>query len=1034
MYSCGKSNVAQYFLGKASLTVLSKLQCFDKASIKKVCCYGGCAIVLLEDGSIHTFGDDDQILGRSNQSSKVTALETIQVANVSVGSGHFFAIDNDGRVFGWGKNLTGQLGWRENSSYTIPKLVKTIQSQKISMIACGEDFSLFLGFNGCIWCAGKNDFGQLGLGVNISESTEACLIASLQGIPFQQIAVGSWHSFAVSTSGTVFGWGRNDHGQLGLGDLVHRTSPCLLKSLRTQDVRFVCAGKYHSAALTSQGRIFLFGLNSSGQLGHGSSAADDKSSKFVSPQQVFELMGSDVSQVACGDFHTLAYVPSSGITYGFGSNKYGQLGFSSENELQLLPHRLQYPWETSQEFGTENGPIYVQQITAGGNESIILASNKNNSSDFRKFPKSERLFTLTDDLIAKLQNLSADTRMPVDVKKYLEIVMSSSACINGSFLHRDHFRTNSQNHGIDFMKARLAFSKLGISSSREVSAVMAYCMQTNLIPSLNDSPPDVEALRIYLLLPECHLFENSDFYSSITISFAQKCNALSGNAQKVLNNWYASLEPHYFYRQIDVYLSSIKHLLSKQLHYDFESQKYLRSALEFLKNLNDVNSSGQRSVVPYQKFYLSDIARLINLEDDYVRWCSRNKQNVTFCSYPFLLNSTAKSSILQIDAKWQMQAAYHQAQDRNIASLFGWNSHHTAGFLETPVLELEVRREELVHDALSKLASVEMASLKKPFIVKFHGEEGQDAGGVRKEFFMLILKEVVDPKYGMFRYFEDSRLIWFSDYQLETDLMYFLVGLICGLAIYNDTIIDLCFPLALYKKLLGEKVFLSDLTELDPTVGKNMQHLLEYNESDQGSIEDVFCLNFTINVDNFGETRTIELITNGTNVAVTKDNRKEFIDCYLDYVFNKSVQSQFDAFNKGFHKVCGGNILGLFRPVELMEMVVGNQNYNWEDLEKQATYNGEYFRNHPTITKFWEVFHGFSLDEKKGFLLFLTGCNKVPINGVKIFIQPVQLSDEHLPVAHTCFNLLDLPPYKSKQKLKEKLLKAMQNNQGFHLA
>ena len=1025
MYSCGTSNLARYFSSKSNNSTPIELQCFTKSIIKQICIYQNYTVVLLEDGSVHAFGNEGQYLGNSGQTSKVTSLETFQVVDIAVGGGHFFAIDVSGKVYGWGNNSRGQLGWKESSSFTNPKLVKSIQDHKISMVACGDEHSLFLSFSGSLWSAGKNDYGQLGIGNSASELSNLNLIGSLKGIPFQQVTAGSWHSFAVSLSGTVFGWGRNDHGQLGLGDLTNRTSPTLLKSLRTQDVRYVCAGKYHTAALTANGRVFTFGLNSSGQLGHGQ-PVDDKPANFVVPQQVFELMGNVVTQITCGSSHTLTFEPTSGQVYGFGNNTFGQLG-SPAGKDEFLPKRLDGAWAS---HGSKSPrKMFIKEVFAGGNESLVLTlPSKNCDADYRNISKTKRLFILTDELMLKLANLAANSKMPVDVKKYLEIVMSSSACLNGSFLEKDHFRTNFLYHGINIMSVRLIFSKLGHFSCPEINNLITQCLQNNLIPSLNDNPPDVEALRIYLFLPECLLFDKSDLYSKITIPFAKKCVSLVSNALKVLNNWYATLEPIYFLRQVEIYLNSVNHLISRQLHYDHESQKYLKTALDFLKNLNYVNSARQRSIIPYQKFYLPAITQLINLEDDYVRWSSQTQQNVTFCSYPFLLNSTAKSSLLQIDATYQMRAAYHQAQDRNIASIFGLGSN-----FEIPVLELEVRRGELVHDALSKLANVEMTSLKKPFIVNFIGEEGQDAGGVRKEFFMLILREVVDPKYGMFRYFEDSRLIWFADFQLETDLMYFLVGIVCGLAIYNNTIIDLCFPLALYKKLLGEKVYLSDLTELDPTVGRNLQLLLDFNDS-EGKIEDVFSLNFTINMDNFGEVRTVELVPNGANIAVTAKNRNEYVQAYLDYIFNKSAQSQFEAFSKGFHKVCGGNILQLFRPVELMEMVVGNQNYNWEEFEKQATYKGEYYRNHPTIVMFWEVFHGLSLEDKKEFLLFLTGCNKVPINGVKIAIQPVKLSQEHLPVAHTCFNLLDLPAYTSKQKLKEKLQQAMLNNQGFHLA
>ncbi|KAL0203078.1 hypothetical protein M9458_001096, partial [Cirrhinus mrigala] len=95
---------------------------------------------------------------------------------------------------------------------------------------------------------------------------------------------------------------------------------------------------------------------------------------------------------------------------------------------------------------------------------------------------------------------------------------------------------------------------------------------------------------------------------------------------------------------------------------------------------------------------------------------------------------------------------------------------------------------------------------------------------------------------------------------------------------------------------------------------------------------------------------------------------KEFVQAYLQYVFSDAVQEQYSAFSSGFLKVCGGEILSLFQPSELMAMVVGNNNYNWEEMEKNASYKGEFSASHPTVKMFWEVFHEFPLEKKKQFL------------------------------------------------------------------
>lgn len=109
--------------------------------------------------------------------------------------------------------------------------------------------------------------------------------------------------------------------------------------------------------------------------------------------------------------------------------------------------------------------------------------------------------------------------------------------------------------------------------------------------------------------------------------------------------------------------------------------------------------------------------------------------------------------------------------------------------------------------------------LKKQLRVQFLGEEGVDEGGVQKEFFQLIVREIFDPKYGMFTFNEESRLCWFSPTPVLDDINireYKLVGLLLGLAVYNSVILDLHFPLALYKKVMDVDVGLQDLKRLDP--------------------------------------------------------------------------------------------------------------------------------------------------------------------------------------------------------------------------
>lgn len=135
---------------------------------------------------------------------------------------------------------------------------------------------------------------------------------------------------------------------------------------------------------------------------------------------------------------------------------------------------------------------------------------------------------------------------------------------------------------------------------------------------------------------------------------------------------------------------------------------------------------------------------------------------------------------------------------------------------------------------------------------------------------MLLLKDILDPKYGMFKYYDETRAIWFAEDSFEGKEMYKLIGLLLGLAIYNFTIINLPFPLAMYKKLLNESVELADLKDLSPQLAQSLQSILDYEGDD---MKEVFDLNFEITRENYGETKVIPLKTNGSKIPITQENK-----------------------------------------------------------------------------------------------------------------------------------------------------------------
>ncbi|KAK3089327.1 hypothetical protein FSP39_002760 [Pinctada imbricata] len=971
-------------------------------------------------------------------------------------------------VFGWGSAKYGQLGIGGSGEENVlsPKEVLSLQSLKIKDISCGERHSLLLTQDGAMYSCGNNDYGQLGQKNSSSTTTRFEKVESLTNMTVTQVVVGANHCLALTSAGEVFSWGDNSKGQLGRGPVsqAEQRNTKLVKDLAIYNTVQIASGAYHCLALTDDGKLFSWGDNTHGQLGLGPGTAyHDR------PQQIMSLRGIPLAQITAGGYHsfvlslsravfgwgknwrhTLAFVMGSRRLYSFGCGGCGQQG-SGNTGSRNAPGSVHAPFLVGSNVRNSqtmdhSGQLYsIKRLYAGGDHCFVqvedAAQNDCQPDDYRDTDPSKSITYLTAEKCDAVRQLTADQSLPVDLTEDLTKIFSSAACLNASFLLPDeeHYGCSSKKHGLDMDEVRRLLNRIGDAVNISIIQKIVESIE-HLLSSLPSSPPDVEALRLYLILPELHIFDQPKYFSTLITPFGASLNNLDKAASRILDLWWGSLKSRFIARLVYVFKQTIVYILQlpdSMIDREMASRfTGVRVSLEVLKKLNTVSEKNGQ-IVPYHHFYIPELKDKVNIKQDYAQWVQQNmmfsRPHLSFCNYPFVFDGAAKSMLLQTDAFMQMQTAYEEVQRRNIQSLF------LPIDPVSPMLVLHVTRPNIVTDTLHQLEKQGPADLKKPLRrdcvillqVIFMGEEAVDEGGVRKEFFLLLLREIMDPKYGMFKVYEESRLQWFNPMSFEDKKMFHLIGCLCGLAIYNSTIIQLDFPLVLYKKLLRRKPDIEDLREIMPSVGKGMQDLLEYDGDD---IEDVFALSFEVTVESFGSVHSVPLVNDGANKSVNRENRQEYIDLYIDFIFNKSVENQYSGFQDGFLKVCGGRVLELFHPQELQAMVVGNENYDFLELEKNTMYKGDYHRYHPTIVWFWDVFHELPLDDKKKFLMYLTGSDRIPILGmqaVRMFIQPTEGGDKYLPVAHTCFNLLDLPKYSSKQILQEKLTMAIEQTEGF---
>ena len=140
--------------------------------------------------------------------------------------------------------------------------------------------------------------------------------------------------------------------------------------------------------------------------------------------------------------------------------------------------------------------------------------------------------------------------------------------------------------------------------------------------------------------------------------------------------------------------------------------------------------------------------------------------------------------------------------------------------------------------------------------------------------------------------------MWFNKSSFECNVNFELIGTLLGLAIYNSVLLDLKFPKIIYKKLTGLPAVLEDLKDIEPDLYNTLNSI---RKMDSG-FEDL-CMNFSISYDNFGMEEIYELIPDGANVALSRDNRDDFVEKYIDWYFNKSIEKQYKSFHIGFYKV-----------------------------------------------------------------------------------------------------------------------------------
>uniref|UniRef100_A0A0G4I040 EGF-like domain-containing protein n=1 Tax=Chromera velia CCMP2878 TaxID=1169474 RepID=A0A0G4I040_9ALVE len=237
------------------------------------------AVAVAQGGKVFTFGRNDQgQLGDGSTSDRARPLEVMGVGNVTAvacGWYHTMALTADGEVWAWGRNYWGQLGTGDTSQSLVPIRVgvgSDLEGQKVAWISAGDQTSLAVTVSKRLFGWGVNQSGQVAQGHLSTPIKTPAEIFLPGGEKARTVKVGVWHALATTDSGRLYGWGRNQLGQLGLGAAsTAHSSPQLSLDVLPKNVTVVDAvpGYEHSHVLLSNGSVMAARKNDDGQLGTG---------------------------------------------------------------------------------------------------------------------------------------------------------------------------------------------------------------------------------------------------------------------------------------------------------------------------------------------------------------------------------------------------------------------------------------------------------------------------------------------------------------------------------------------------------------------------------------------------------------------------------------------------------------------------------------------------------------------------------------------------------------------------------------------
>jgi E3 ubiquitin-protein ligase HUWE1 len=345
---------------------------------------------------------------------------------------------------------------------------------------------------------------------------------------------------------------------------------------------------------------------------------------------------------------------------------------------------------------------------------------------------------------------------------------------------------------------------------------------------------------------------------------------------------------------------------------------------------------------------------------------------------------------------------------------------------------VNVRRDHVLIDSFEQLRRVNLLTWLGFIHIAFTNEPGIDGGGLLREWFSCLTCELFNPAYTLFlptlseRSFQPNPASAVNANHLD----YFqFAGKIFALAVLNSVHLSAHLSIPFLKRIIGRPVSLEDLEDIDEMLFMGMKWVLENSVSDLPSE-----LTFTTSAGDLGNLREIDLLENGSSIAVTNENKAEYVNLMVEYRLRRGIENQGNAFCNGFYELISQEELRLFDAHELDLVICGENRIDVDDWQQNCEFQGIYYPSHPVIKLFFTVIRAWSQENLSRLLAFTTGSPQVPLGGFAAFREagkPIVINQgggkERLVTAHTCVNTLDLPLYENTVEMNQKLMYAIDN-------